>query len=120
MKEIKFRAWDKIEQRWYDKVLEWIFDRPKGSIGQHPIIPKDTIFMQSTNLKDKNGKEIFDGDIVKFDDGTIMNVFQSEDGSWVLDEEDNSYKAFKVYNQQEIIEIIGNKFENPELLEVKK
>ena len=78
---------------------------------------KDCILMQSTGLKDKDGKEIYDGDIVRF---TLTDGFD-----YVVDEEGVvSYKlgAFYVVNglteylisniNTNEIEVIGNEFEN--------
>ena len=83
--------------------------------------------MQSTGLKDKNGKEIFEGDIlaVETDDETLnVNVFWDEEHALFMFES-------KQYNEKEALaelledysypfEIIGNIYENPELLEVTK
>lgn len=90
-----------------------------------PIDPKT--IEQSTGLKDKNGKEIFEGDIlaVETDDETLnVNVFWDEEHALFMFES-------KQYNEKEALaelledysypfEIIGNIYENPELLEVTK
>lgn len=116
MKTIKFKVWFIKEKRM--QLFSSLKDNKFAELLFYDDYDEtDLKFLQFTGLFDKNEKEVFDGDIVKFDDGIIMNVFQSEDGSWILDKVDNSYKAFKVYNQKEIIKVIGNKFENPELLE---
>lgn len=83
---------------------------------------EDGILMQSTGLKDNNGKEIYDGDIVRF---TLKDGF-----SYVIDEEGVvTYKlgAFYILNglteylisniNTKDIEVVGNIYENPELLE---
>jgi len=62
MREIKFRAWDKDLHKMYNK---WT------------VIPDDDrshILMQYTGLKDKNGKEIYEGDIVKHKNGKNYEV----------------------------------------------
>ncbi|EKM3316284.1 hypothetical protein PUA00_003114 [Listeria monocytogenes] len=80
----------------------------------------DVVLMQYTGLKDKNGKKIFEGDIVncKFFDrmvGDIAGVINFIDCVWAVIDFKNKrlYQLIDVDN----IEIIGNIHENPELLE---
>ncbi|HAM1779900.1 TPA: hypothetical protein H9501_002149, partial [Listeria monocytogenes] len=80
----------------------------------------DVVLMQYTGLKDKNGKKIFEGDIVncKFFDrmvGDIAGVINFIDCVWAVSDFKNKrlYQLIDVDN----IEIIGNIHENPELLE---
>ena len=128
----KFRAWIKTENCFAD-YIESIrlyineIDLCWGGICESDCFDfKDVILMQSTGLKDKNGKEIFDGDILacKTDDEVInLNVFWDEEHALFMFES-------KKYNEQEPLaelvedntypfEIIGNIYENPELLEDK-
>ena len=84
--------------------------------------------MQSTGLKDKNGKEIFEGDIVT--DGEFARIVQYHQtlGFYMFDEEGNERffsdsATLEDFEEDakivsEILEIIGNVYENPELLEV--
>ena len=121
----KFRAWDK-ETKTMNGMAE-IYRNRNQEIELHPR-DDEIILMQSTGLKDKNGKEIFEGDAIaiEVDDtetpinarvfqnskiGVLMfHVFEdNEDVPMVELLEDNSV-AF---------EIIGNIYENPELLEVE-
>ncbi|EHB3621097.1 hypothetical protein ARX21_001545 [Listeria monocytogenes] len=80
----------------------------------------DVVLMQYTGLKDKNGKKIFEGDIVncKFFDrmvGDIAGVINFIDCVWAVSDFKNKrlYQLIDVDN----IEIIGNIHENPDLLE---
>lgn len=103
----------------------WIID--EDSVVGEWIVNNDLELMQSTGLVDKNGKEIFEGDILacKTDDEVInLNVFWDEEHALFMFES-------KKYNEQEPLaelvenntypfEIIGNIYENPELLEAIK
>lgn len=67
MREIKFRAWDTIENKMYQDVQN-LYDnevcpRLCNSFGEI-LAEKDIVVMQYTGLNDKNGKEIWDGDIL--------------------------------------------------------
>ena len=135
----KFRAWDVLAEKMIDEILMISFVRKeiigKFSDGSTSVPLKfedkrngeDVTLMQSTGLKDKNGKEIFEGDILacKTDDEVInLNIFWDEEHALFMFES-------KKYNEQEPLaelvenntypfEIIGNIYENPELLEDKE
>lgn len=123
----KFRAWDKTNK----EMLEWekldlnkerdedeitIFE-PTGQFA-HPIFFYDA--MQSTGLKDKNGTEIYEGDIVRYNRGISWSV---EKFPYVVK---NSMEGFvfeygliqhSLFKKIEYVTVIGNIYENPELLE---
>lgn len=121
MKELKFRAWDWKNMSdtfdFSDISYEWFPDICLDDTGEE-IMPH-IIFMQYSWLKDKNGKEIYEGDIV--------NLFPEYDDMKVAYEVLYDWCGFKVncwntpYNNnlEEInhkIEIIWNIYENPNLL----
>lgn len=129
MREIKFRAWDKTENRMARNVEDLLFNS-KGLYGvvlNHMGFAfrrrvKDVILEQYTGLKDKNGKEIFEGDIVRTKLGDVQEIkFISQDF------EDGVVRTFVSLSRKpphlmamaNSDEIIGNIHENPELLEVQ-
>lgn len=102
----------------------WIIDED-GVAGEW-IVNNDLSLMQSTGLTDKNGKEIFEGDIVKVTDGDERTNFPDGGIGTIcgLDEIFMWYIDGQVHNglfdisQEYYIEVIGNIYENQELLEV--
>ena len=98
-REIKFRAWDEKKKairdvtaiNWYDEYL-WVDETPMTG-DKLPI--ESTPLMQYTGLKDRNGKDLYEGDIVHIRDGTSENAGQEV---WTV-EYDNSKASFSVFNQ---------------------
>ena len=140
-REIKFRCWDKEEMVYFD-----LLGRIRSDV---PIIdvPKDSVLMQYTGLKDKNGIEIYEGDIVTHgsvianrENGSPKDNFQpTEIHGMTLsmnqnpypiyrDFQDNPYRTVKyhrssfyplnVYSTDDLV-VLGNIYENPNLLESK-
>ena len=129
----KYRVWDVLSQEMIDEILMISFVRKeivgKFSSGSTSVPLKfedkrngeDVILMQSTGLKDKNGKEIFEGDILGTKDGLLDGVveYRSDLGMWTnsLIRYNNFERLCSVASDREII---GNIYENPELLEVEQ
>ena len=127
----KFRVWlPDPDVKKMLRVKAFIFDNDKteclcGYAYDFYLEDEDAILMQSTGLKDKNGNEIFDGDILAIEtiDETLnVNVFWDDEHALFMFES-------KQYNEKQALaellednsypfEIIGNVYENKELLEV--
>ena len=121
----KFRAWDKETKTMIDVSLinfeEHSILGGYWEFGQTESIKFDEIeLMQSTGLKDKNGKEIFEGDILK-SNKYITSVFY-ERGAYCVkfSRTPNTTVTMNVISfiEKYKTKIIGNIYENPELLEV--
>lgn len=105
-REIKFRAWDTKRNRWCDSFSVNGVGAVDASEG--------VILMQYTGLKDKNGKEIYEGDVVKWGAGVKETVI-FRDAKFCIEGID-SYSIPLLKNDCKDFEIIGNIYENPELL----
>lgn len=125
-----YRVWDSWRKRM--SVVDRIYIDTKGvrlydNFGEYWRDFSDVILMQSTGLKDKNGKEIFEGDIIKNGQDVMCMKKHNTLGFYIeekgkvefiadcADLEEFEEDAKEVANN---IEIIGNVYENPELLEV--
>ena len=124
MREIKFRVWHKADEKMYEVYgfaqNKWFL---KGK--QFPMPNGAVVIMQYTGLKDKNGKEIYEGDLLTdYGEAPPLYVEYSEKhGAYCfVDKFDPSgtvyYTPLMIYYEQ--MEVIGNIYENPELLEWKE
>lgn len=126
MRDIKFRAWDSLEKRMRKVVsLHWQGDKLVSARleGENEPIPIEgrLVIEQGAGLKDKNGTEIYEGDVIKVErDGIIYRV-EWIHGGFGLEPRYNSpfYPRLGNVELREKIEVIGNIHENPELLEEK-
>ncbi len=119
----KFRAWDKRKLKMFE--VSYI-DFDTKLIGLNIDLEiiifdfEDIILMQSTGLVDKNGKEIFEGDILGTKDGFLNGVveYRTDLGMWTnsLVRYNNFERLCSIASDRKII---GNIYENPELLEVE-
>lgn len=105
MREIKFRAWD-IEQ----KVMR---DNPDPQIIQAVIFGNDyngrVKLIQYTGLKDKNGKEIYEGDILEYNKCSTYIVK-------TINRFESTKFGIEGYPRLDAYQIVGNIYENPELV----
>lgn len=130
MRDIKFRVWDN-ENKEMLKVQELDFESTfyGGRIAIRTdqyndyFDTEDMILMEYTGLKDKNGKEIYEGDIIQYDDIHKGVVEYSEEYAQFILKETGSiadeYEALGEFNIK-VFEILGNIYDNPELLEEKR
>ncbi len=103
MRIIKFRQWTG------DRFSYWGFSKPDASDFVSPI-DQEFESQQYTELKDKNGIEIYEGDICSFDDQIPREVF------WIGGGFHTNTTRISPYWASEL-EVIGNIYEDPELLE---
>ena len=137
MRELKFRIWVKDEERYYDETDEESYEIiPNGQVvytseayEEDGAFYTDTtnatdnvIVEQYTMLRDKNGKEIYEGDIIEYDYGfgTYVVTYRRYDASFVLEDDDREEVLNLVLSGHPFYEVIGNIHENPKLLEEVK
>lgn len=134
MRKIKFRAWLKNEKKMVDvlyidfdvkMIVFYNQDEEYEDVIREEFAPFDAInLIQYTGLKDKNGVEIYEGDVFIYEDGCIGVVRYSEQYAWFIIEwyenshskepiDDDPLGNINIHN----MEVIGNIYDNPELLQ---
>lgn len=133
MREIKFRAWNPETKEMYSRWIDTAFGYENWTaVNDGAPYEEKVVLMQFTGLLDKNGKEIYEGDIVGYWGGNKNGA------RWIVGWDDNKSGWAAVYGETDITdlgesmsgrpafklskklcekkEIIGNIYENPELL----
>jgi uncharacterized phage protein (TIGR01671 family) len=119
MREIKFRAWDSYYQKMiYDIVGQNVYGEaiePDGTGYYHSL--RKLAVMQYTGLKDKNGREIYEGDVVLDVDSECIGQVVFATPEFSIEFPDKELWPFVHDSHQDIhIKVIGNIYENPELV----
>lgn len=128
MREIKFRAWDKYGRKMtYEDERHWFNGAYMGDNGFIQDCTLTTLLnnpnieiMQYTGLKDKNGKEIWEGDIVEYED-EVNGVWAEYFGIPIIYSNEYAMFCFKddegnLLNIYRNLKVIGNIYEDKELL----
>lgn len=131
MREVKFRAWDSFNRIMYNDNAKVV-----GSMyfyAEHQDVTNQNIYMQYTGLKDKNGREIYEGDIVRFVDfdtsgghradreftgvikyqSGLYEIWKNNDSEFF--DSDGAFILNHAWLQDDEFEVIGNIYENSEL-----
>ena len=134
MREIRFRAWDVIDKMWYKGISEYLWDSEVFEFNE-----KNLIFCQFTGLHDKNSKEIYEGDIisvewcdalyqVNFGEYTLIGECCQGDycegeidhgisvGYYITPKGTLNRNNTYPLKSTEVYAVIGNIYENPELI----
>lgn len=134
IENIKFRVWDKVSKKMLSIGLVDLEDKIVYSAGDehkkqsyrpfplhHDFLDVERlVFMQYTGILDKNGNDIYENDIVKNiqTKKVYRVVWNGSSAAFELEDEENQYKSLFFANQGfGRYEVIGNFFENHELLE---
>lgn len=131
MREIKFRQWrENTFARYMDYEPTFFVGTGLSVFINEAIKESESPLMQYTGLQDKHGKEIYEGDVVEFNNndyertaGNLNDEIKVAEveyscGAWGLKEANGQlYDLYIVLVNDEEAEVIGNIYENPELLE---
>ena len=122
----RFRAWMKQYEKMDNDIGEMYFEDGEfkyiGDDVHYKRLPEHVILMQSTRIKDRNSVEIFEGDIVKmakdvYSEPTYYEVVRHRGGAYRLESKQHGCELWLRHTD---CDVVGNVYENPELLEDKE
>jgi uncharacterized phage protein (TIGR01671 family) len=122
-REIKFRAWDKVAQKWlfgYEMLGGFSLTGEVILCGELSSLPldkslHDVHITQSSELKDENGNEIYECDIIRTSRGRLgIVLYDYKNGQWLVKWIGDGSKTALLSSIKYESSIIGNIFENPE------
>ena len=127
MREIKFRAYHKERKEMFE-IASIDFEEKKAALSNETIKLLNVDFkqfelLQYTGLKDKNDKEIYEGDILFFRDENTKYVVVWQDAAFIIKSIEirkYSEEMFWLDDTEICCEIVGNIYENKNLLEENK
>ncbi|EJQ55412.1 hypothetical protein IEI_00675 [Bacillus wiedmannii] len=108
MREIKFRAWDKEFKQFSDMALNYKI----ADINYYT----DYEWMQYTGFKDKNNKEIYEGDIVEYDGWFYIIKWDEEETGFYMHDKNNYEDDHLRMIDISVGEVMGNIYENQNLI----
>lgn len=117
MKDIKFRAWDKLKKHMYYNVQNMYCDsKLRDCLGDILLVPTKSEVMKYIGITDDKDDEIYEGDIVAFE--TTDNIrgvgyvkWEYQKAMFLIDGDDITF-----FDDIKNILVLGNIYENPELL----
>ena len=136
MRTIRFRAWDEQNKIMHndfqfiksgDEGNDWIvFTSDKQTLQdsthhfENPYFGQQLKIMEYTGLKDKNGKEIYEGDVTKHHSHNTISkwIYSSRYLQFMSLESDGTHRYYFDIDKDKL-EVIGNIYQNPELMEVE-
>ena len=117
MRAIKFRAWNGLKMRGIEK-NDWFSIRNDGLVSMNLPYASDPVLMQYTGLKDKNGVEIYESDVVRHH--CVPDYYNNLSIGVIEWDAGRSQFRHSRYSEEYLLgyklEVIGNVYENGDLL----
>ena len=119
MNNLKFRAWDKANKEMLKiDIIDFYSEEIMVLEDDSTMKFSDVVLMQSTGLFDKNGVEIFEGDIVRnTHTGSVGRVHWCVHNTGFFYYVEKDKKDYTVFRAKYNLEVIGNVYENKELIQ---